>query len=131
MRKIAFTNAKGGVAKTTTCVNIGAGLALAGYRTILIDCDTQGKVSKGLGIQAGEGLAERVQGDAHLEEVQIEARENLFVITGGEALSGVKRLISRSEMRSELVLSWVREDLGGYDVVLLDTAPSWDALNVN
>ncbi len=57
MRKIAFTNAKGGVAKTTTCVNIGAGLALAGYRTLLVDCDTQGQVSKSLGIQAGEGLA--------------------------------------------------------------------------
>ena len=83
MRKIAFTNAKGGVAKTTTCVNIGAGLALAGYRTLLVDCDTQGHVSKSLGIQAGEGLAELVQGDAGLEDVQIEARENLFVIAGG------------------------------------------------
>src|SRR5918997_6057005 len=66
LRKIAFTNAKGGVAKTTACVNIGAGLALAGYRTLLIDCDTQGHVSKSLGIQAGEGLAELVQGDAGL-----------------------------------------------------------------
>ena len=131
MRRIAFANAKGGVAKTTTCVNIGAGLALAGYRTLLVDCDTQGHVSKSLGIQAGEGLAELVQGDASLEEVQIEARENLFVIAGGEALSGVKRLISRRDMRSELVLSEALEDLQGYDFVLLDTAPSWDVLNVN
>src|SRR3712207_7054444 len=93
LRKIAVTNAKGGVAKTTTCVNIGAGLALAGYRTLLIDCDTQGQVSKSLGIKAGEGLAELVQGEAGLGDVQIEARENLFVIAGGEALSGVKRMI--------------------------------------
>jgi chromosome partitioning protein len=131
LRKIAFTNAKGGVAKTTTCVNIGAGLALAGYRTLLVDCDTQGHVSKSLGIEAGEGLAELVQGDASLEAVQIEARENLFVIAGGGALSGVKRLISRRDMRSELVLSEALEDLRGYDFVLLDTAPSWDVLNVN
>jgi len=131
LRKIAFTNAKGGVAKTTTCVNIGAGLALAGYRTLLIDCDTQGHVSKSLGVQAGEGLAELVQGDADLGDVQIEARENLFVIAGGGALAGVKRLISRRDMRSELVLSEVLEDLQGYDFVLLDTAPSWDVLNVN
>src|ERR687894_1600163 len=94
LRKIAFTNAKGGVAKTTTCVNIGAGLALAGYRTLLIDCDTQGHVSKSLGVQAGEGLAELVQGDAGLGDVQIEARENLFVIAGGGAASGPKGRIS-------------------------------------
>ena len=131
MRKIAFTNAKGGVAKTTTCVNIGAGLALAGYRTLLVDCDTQGHVSKSLGIQAGEGLAELVQGDAGLEDVQIEARENLFVIAGGVALASVKRLIARRDVRSELVLSEVLDDLQGYDFVLLDTAPSWDVLNVN
>lgn len=131
MRKIAITNAKGGVAKTTTCVNVGAGLALAGYRTLLVDCDTQGQVSKSLGIQAGEGLAELVQGEAGLEDVQVEARENLFVIAGGGTLSGVKRVISRRDMRSEMVLSEVLKDLDGYDFVLLDTAPSWDVLNVN
>jgi chromosome partitioning protein len=131
LRKIAFTNAKGGVAKTTTCVNAGAGLALAGYRTLIVDCDTQGQVTKSLGVRAGEGLAELLQGEASLENVQIEARKNLFVIAGGGALSGVKRLISRREMRSELALSEALKDLRGYDFVLLDTAPSWDVLNVN
>jgi chromosome partitioning protein len=131
LRKIALTNAKGGVAKTTSCVNIGAGLALKGYRTLLVDCDTQGQVTKSLGVQAGEGLAELLQGDAGLKDVQIEARENLFVIAGGEGLSGAKRLISRMDMRSELVLSEALEDLEGYEFVLLDTAPSWDVLNVN
>lgn len=131
LRKIAFTNAKGGVAKTTTCVNTGAGLARAGYRTLLVDCDTQGQVTKSLGVQAGEGLAELVQGEVGLEDVQIEARENLFVIAGGSSLSGVKRMISRRDMRSELVLSEALQGLGGYDFVLLDTAPSWDVMSVN
>ena len=130
MRKIALTNAKGGVAKTTSCINLGAGLALLGYRTLLIDCDTQGQVSKSLGVQAGEGLGELLQGEAGLGDVQIEARENLFVIAGG-SLSGAKRLISRRDMRSELVLSEALEGLEGYDFVLIDTAPSWDVLNVN
>jgi chromosome partitioning protein len=131
LRKIAITNAKGGVAKTTTCVNVGAGLAQAGYRTLLIDCDTQGQVSKSLGIKAGEGLAELLQGEAGLDDVQVEARENLFVIAGGGTLSNAKRLISRRDMRSELVLSEALADLRGYDFVLVDTAPSWDVLNVN
>jgi chromosome partitioning protein len=130
LRKIALTNAKGGVAKTTSCVNLGAGLALLGYRTLLVDCDTQGQVAKSLGVHAGEGLGELVQGEAGLGDVQVEARENLFVIAGG-SLSGAKRLISRRDMRSELVLSEALEDLNGYDFVLLDTAPSWDVLNVN
>ena len=131
MRKVAFTDAKDGIAKTTSCVNIGAALALAGYRTLLMVCDTQGQVTKSLGVQAGEGLAELLQGDADLEDVQIEARENLFVIAGGGKLSGVKRMISRRDMRSELALSEALEDLRGYDFVLLDAAPSWDVLNVN
>jgi chromosome partitioning protein len=63
--------------------------------------------------------------------VQVEARENLFVITGGGSLSGAKRVISRRDMRSELVLSEALDGLEGYDFVLLDTAPSWDVLNVN
>jgi chromosome partitioning protein len=131
LRKIALTNAKGGVAKTTSCVNLGAGLALLGYRTLLVDCDTQGQVSKSLGVQAGEGLGELLQGEVGLSDVQIEARENLYVIASGGSLSGAKRLISRRDMRSELVLSEALDDLDGYDFVLLDTAPSWDVLNVN
>ena len=131
MRKIALTNAKGGVAKTTSCVNLGAGLALLGFRTLLVDCDTQGQVAKSLGVQAGEGLGELLQGEAGLSDVQIEARENLYVITGGGSLSGAKRVISRRDMRSELVLSEALDGLEGYDFVLLDTAPSWDVLNVN
>src|ERR687889_130631 len=102
-----------------------------GFRTLLVDCDTQGQVAKSLGVQAGEGLGELLQDEAGLSDVQIEARENLFVITGGASLSGAKRVISRRDMRSELVLSEALDGLEGYDFVLLDTAPSWDVLNVN
>jgi chromosome partitioning protein len=131
LRKIALTNAKGGVAKTTSCVNLGAGLALLGFRTLLVDCDTQGQVAKSLGVHAGEGLGELLQGEAEISDVQIEARENLYVIAGGGSISGAKRVISRRDMRSELVLSEALDGLDGYDFVLLDTAPSWDVLNVN
>jgi chromosome partitioning protein len=88
-------------------------------------------VSKSLGIQVGEGLGELLQGEAGLEDVQIEARENLFLIAGGGGLSGAKRLISRKDLRSEMVLSEALQDLRDYDFVLLDTAPSWDVFNVN
>ncbi len=131
MKKIAFCNAKGGVAKTTCCVNVGAGLAELDYKTVIVDLDTQGQVTQSLGITPKVGLAELIEGKATLEEAQTEARENLFVIAGGQSLAGIKRLISRRDMRSELVLSETLKNLNGFDYVLLDTAPSWDVLNVN
>ena len=58
MRKIAVALSKGGVGKTTTAVNLSAGLAKLGYRVLLIDMDTQGQAAQALGIKAKFGLAE-------------------------------------------------------------------------
>ena len=63
MRKIAVALSKGGVGKTTTAVNLAAGLALAGQRVLLIDVDTQGQDAKALGLAPPAGLAELVAGD--------------------------------------------------------------------
>lgn len=131
MRKLAFCNAKGGVGKTTSCVNVGAGLARLGNKTLLIDADSQGQVAPSLGIVPACGLAELIVGEASLQQVQVEARGHLFVIAGGKGLSGVKRSIARREVRPERVLTEALQGLEGYDFVLLDTAPSWDVLNVN
>ena len=131
MRKIAFANAKGGVGKTSTVVNVGAALAQDGQSVLLVDLDTQGQVSRCLGVQPPIGLAELLQEEATPEEVQTEARERLSVIAGGRKLAGIKRMISQRQMRPELVLSEALNDLSGYDYVLLDTAPSWDVLNIN
>ena len=132
MRKIAVSLSKGGVGKTTTAVNLSAGLARAGYKVLLIDTDTQGQASRALGLRPGAGLAEMISGEVKPEEAVLEARPGLFLLAGGRALAGLKRLIDRKDYGSEKTLSEGLEILDSrYDYILLDSAPGWDALTVN
>ena len=62
MRKIAVAMAKGGVGKTTTAVNLAHGLALAGKRVLLVDCDTQAQTTTFLGVSPPYGLYEFITG---------------------------------------------------------------------
>lgn len=132
MRRIAISLSKGGVGKTTTAVNIAAGLARAGYSVLLIDTDTQGQAGRALGVMPEIGLAELVSEEATPEEAIQEARERLYLLAGGRSLAGLKRLIDRKDFRAEMTLADGLEQLDShYDYVLLDTAPGWDSLTVN
>ena len=132
MRRIAISLSKGGVGKTTTAVNIAAGLARAGYSVLLIDTDTQGQAGRALGLQPEIGLAELISGDTSPEEAIQEARERLALLAGGRSLAGLKRLIDRKDFRGEKALADGLEQLDShYDYILLDTAPGWDSLTVN
>jgi chromosome partitioning protein len=132
MKKIAVALSKGGVGKTTTAVNLAAGLARAGKSVLLVDVDTQGQVAKSLGSDAQLGLAEMAAGEASPEQVCTQVRENLWLLAGGRSLSGLKRLITRKDFGGEQTLAEALQPLDGrYDVAILDTAPGWDALTVN
>lgn len=132
MRRIAVSISKGGVGKTTTAVNLAAGLAAKGRRVLLVDTDTQGQAGAMLGIKPDVGLAEFVSGDAAFEDAATEAREGLLILAGGRSLAALKRVISRQEYGGERVLeeSLAKVD-AGFDYVILDTSPGWDALTVN
>lgn len=132
MRKIAVALTKGGVGKTTTAVNLSTGLALAGHQVLIIDTDTQGHVAKALGCQPSSGLAELVAGEATAEKAIIRARESLWLLAGGKALSGVERIIARRDYGGEQTLAEALAPLDGkYDFVLVDTAPGWNTLTIN
>ena len=132
MRKIAVALSKGSVGKTTTAVNLAAGLARAGQRVLLVDLDTQGQVAKALGVAPAAGLAEVVTGDQTVAQAVVEARPGLWLLGGGRALAGVKRSIARKDFGGEQTLIEALVGIEGtYDTVLVDTAPAWDTLMVN
>jgi len=132
MRKIAISLSKGGVGKTTTAVNLSAGLARTGYRVLLIDTDTQGQASRALGVASEAGLAELISGEASPAEAIQEVRERLYLLAGGRNLAGLKRTIDRKDFGGENTLAEGLEMLdSSYDFAILDTAPGWDSLTVN
>ena len=132
MRKIAIANRKGGVGKTTTAVNLSAGLGMAGNKVLLIDTDTQGHCSRLLGVDPPAGLAELIDGTATPEKALITARDGLYLLSGGRNLEGISRLISREGINPQLYLNKrLKQFDGKYDFVIVDTAPGFNELNIN
>lgn len=132
MRKIAVALSKGGVGKTTTAVNLAAGLAKEGYHVLLVDVDTQGQASQALGVKARFGLAELACGARSSEQTILQARDNLWLLAGGRELAGLKREIARQDFGGEQTVSNALKPLDGdYDYVILDTSPGWDSLTIN
>lgn len=131
-RRIGVTLSKGGVGKTTTSVNLAAGLALAGFKVLLVDTDTQGQAAYLLGQKPKAGLTELVTGELPPKEAIVHARDNLWLLAGGRSLAGIKRLIDRKDYGGELTIAEALEPVEkSYDYVIVDTSPGWDPLTVN
>ncbi len=132
MRKIAVALSKGGVGKTTTAVNLSAGLSDLGARVLLIDMDTQGQAAQALGVKTRVGLADLVTDGMPPAEAIQPARERLWLLAGGRDLTGLKREIARKDYGSERTVSDALRSLDGqFDYVIVDTAPGWDSLTIN
>lgn len=132
MRKIGVCLSKGGVGKTTTAVNLSAGLAKQGKKVLLLDLDSQGQASEALGVSPEAGLAELIEG-ASPKDVIIQARESLWLIGGGRSLAGLKRSLARQDFGAERAISKPLAPIElalGLDFVIMDFAPSWDSLSI-
>lgn len=131
-RKICVSISKGGVGKTTTAVNLSAGLALANYRVLLVDTDTQGQSAYILGKKPQAGLTELLTGELGPDETIISARKNLWLLGGGKSLAGVKRIIDKKSFGAEWTLAESLKNIeNNYDFIIIDTSPGWDQLTVN
>lgn len=129
---LAVVNQKGGVAKTTSAVNLAHGLALHGYRTLLMDLDPQGNVADCLGLPPGNDLYQLLFPGiyAPLGSVTTSTgRENLDVVRSDKTSVNLKVAIgSISDRPREYLLDDALQD-AHYDVVVLDCAPSVDILH--
>jgi chromosome partitioning protein len=134
-RRFAVANQKGGVGKTTTAINLGAGLAELDYRVLIIDLDPQGNATTGVGVNPRN--LETSMYDVVINEVPIEncieatSFRNLFVAPAALDLAGAEielvPAFSR-ELRLRRALEAVDDD---YDFVLIDCPPSLGLLTVN
>ena len=134
-RILAVANQKGGVGKTTTTINLGAGLAELGYRVLVVDLDPQGNATTGLGIQRKNfehSMYDVIMREHPLEDViEPTSVKNLFVAPATLDLSGVEielvPAFSR-EMRLKRALEPLEED---FDFVLIDCPPSLGLITIN
>ncbi|AFH86856.1 Chromosome segregation ATPase [Bacillus cereus 95/8201] len=132
---IAIANQKGGVGKTTTSVNLGAGLAQVGKKVLLVDIDAQGNATTGVGIEKSEldqCIYNVLVEDADVQGViQKTATENLDVLPATIQLAGAEielvPTISR-EVRLQRALQPVRDE---YDYIIIDCPPSLGLLTIN
>ncbi len=132
---IAIANQKGGVGKTTTCINLACYLGHRGKKTLLFDVDPQGNATSGLGLdkkQLEKTVYDVVVNNANLADViQHTAYENLDLCPSNIDLAGAEiELVDRENRETYLkkALSAVKDN---YDVILIDCPPSLGLLTIN
>ena len=134
-RVLAIANQKGGVGKTTTAVNLGAALAEAGFRLLVVDLDPQGNATTGLGLNPRDvtgSVYDVILSNMALEDcVEPTSLKNLFVAPATIDLAGAEiELVAQMsrELRLRRAIDAVRDH---YDLVLIDCPPSLGLLTVN
>lgn len=137
-RIMAIANQKGGVGKTTTAINLAAGLAELGAKILLVDLDPQGNASTGLGVEAQDRIKttyDLLLDDAPLSGViQATKFSTLFICPANADLSSADMELVSNEKRSFLLHDALRQPAMqdfGFDYILIDCPPSLSLLTLN
>ena len=128
-----FVNQKGGVGKTTSCINIGAYLALAGKKTLLVDFDSQGNLSSGVSVSKDkptvyELIARQVSPEEAVKHTPV---ANLDAISASIDLSGASIELVDQKKREFFLKNALDPLKKSYDYILIDCPPSLGLLTLN
>lgn len=133
--KLALTNLKGGVGKTTTAVNLAAAFARSGLTVLLADLDPQASATYSLGVGRDEvesSVAEVLTGEAEAGDVVLEtAVENIHLLPGSLRLAGLDMVLAREPEPDKLLRKALSPLRRRYDVTVLDSPPGLSILTVN
>ncbi len=131
-RIVAIANQKGGVGKTTTCVNLTAALHVLGHRVLLVDCDPQGNASSGMGVKKSSrpNTYDLLINHAEPEDCIVHTEYGDVIPTGKELAAASIELIGVTNR--EYVLKTALQKLyADYDYILIDCPPSLELLTVD
>jgi chromosome partitioning protein len=134
-RVFCVANQKGGVGKTTTTVNLAAGLALSGQRVLMVDLDPQGNATMGSGIDK-RSLALSVYDvlleSASMTEARVRSEKGGYDLLGANReLAGAEVELVQLERREQRLRAALAAVAGDYDFVLIDCPPSLSLLTLN
>lgn len=132
---IAFTNQKGGVGKTTTCVNLSSYVAVMGKKVLIVDLDPQGNATSGVGIEKHKGLKtiyDLVDGECSLEDVVLPTViEGLDIIPSNVDLAAAEISLVSMPQREKILKNILDPLKEVYDFIMIDCQPSLGLLTVN
>ena len=127
---VALSNHKGGVGKTTSTVNIGAGLNRLGYKVLLIDLDPQCNLSQSLGQEdSGENIYTALSGKSKLSPITV--LPGLDIVTSTLDLSGAEIELTGQPGREYILKELLDPIRKKYDYILIDCPPSLGLLTIN
>jgi chromosome partitioning protein len=130
-RVIAVFNHKGGTGKTTTAVNLAAGMAKLGKRALLVDTDAQGNVGFSLNLKVERSLYHVVVMGLAVTDAAIRVREGLDVIASNESLAAAELYLAGRQNRDRVLARRLEAAKSAYDFVVLDCSPSLSLMNQN
>lgn len=132
---IAFANQKGGVGKTTTCINLATYIAVMGKKVLLVDMDPQGNATSGVGIEKSPNVKtiyNVIDGDCQIKEAILETFvENLDIVPASVDLAGAEIELVQMASREKIVKGILAQIVDKYDYIFIDCPPSLGLLTVN
>ena len=134
-KTVSIFNQKGGVGKTTTCINFAAGLGLKGKKTLLVDCDPQGNSTSGVGVDKSEIEASSYDvliNETPAKEVIIETKfKNLSLLPANMNLAGAELELAENENRFKVLKKALAPIVMDYDYIIIDCPPRLGLLSLN